>query len=277
MELAKLALNSALSKLRELLISEFKLQKGVRGEIMFLEAEMEGIQAVLNKVSNLPAHQIDDIIKIWVRDLRELSYDMEDSINKFKVRIDAPTTSTKPHIFKGFIDRVVGLFTRAKNRHHISDDIGDIKRRIREVNERKDRYRLDGIVAKPDLITVDPRLPGIYEEVTKLVGIDGRTKELTDLLGPWDDGVQQPLKVVSVVGMGGLGKTTTARLVHERLRGQFECQAFVSVSLRPNMMQIFASILRQVSKNKCTNAGEQGDQELIDNIRGLLENRRYAL
>jgi hypothetical protein len=277
MELAKLALNSALSKLRELLISEFKLQKGVRGEIMFLEAEMEGIQAVLNKVSNLPAHQIDDIIKIWVRDLRELSYDMEDSINKFKVRIDAPTTSTKPHIFKGFIDRVVGLFTRAKNRHHISDDIGDIKRRIREVNERKDRYRLDGIVAKPDLITVDPRLPGIYEEVTKLVGIDGRTKELTDLLGPWDDGVQQPLKVVSVVGMGGLGKTTTARLVHERLRGQFECQAFVSVSLRPNMMQIFASILRQVSKNKCTNAGEQKPEELIDNIRGLLENRRYAL
>jgi hypothetical protein len=148
MELAVASLGRLPLKLGELLSHEYKLQKGVRGEIMFLKAEMEGIQAVLNKVSKLTAHQIDDNTKIWVRDLKELSYHMEDSVEDFKVRIDAPTTSTETHSFKRFIHRIVGLSTRAKNRHRISDDIEDIKGRIREVNQRKDRYMLDATEAQ---------------------------------------------------------------------------------------------------------------------------------
>ena len=83
MELAVAALGSLLPKLATLLTDEYKLQKGVRGEIRFLQAEMESMQAALNRVSKLPPHQIDDLRRIWVRDLKELSYDIEDSVDSF--------------------------------------------------------------------------------------------------------------------------------------------------------------------------------------------------
>ena len=49
----------------------------------------------------------------------------------------------------------------------------------------------------------------------------------------------------------------------------------VSVSLKPDMKQILSSILRQVSKDKCTNAGEKDRDELLRSIRDFLVNKKY--
>ncbi|KAL6875654.1 hypothetical protein ACP4OV_013167 [Aristida adscensionis] len=74
MELAAAALGSLLPKLGTLLTEEYKMQKGVRGEIRFLKEEMEQMQAVLSELSKRPAHRISDPDKLWARDLKELSY-----------------------------------------------------------------------------------------------------------------------------------------------------------------------------------------------------------
>jgi disease resistance protein RPM1 len=273
MELAVKALGSLLPKLAALLTDEYKLQKGVRGEIRFLQAEMERIQAALNRVSKLPPQQIDDLDNIWVRDLKELSYDIEDSVDSFMLRVDAPGCA-KPKSFRRFFDRTIGLLTKAKARHHIADDIQDIKRRIHDVSERKDRYNsLD--VVQPQTIDIDPRLSALYEDAAKLVGIKGPTQKVIDLLNRGEGVQKEKLMVVSIVGVGGLGKTTIANSVYERLREQFQCQAFVSVSLRPNLKQILSSILRQISEDKCTNAGEKDLDELIKSIRKFLVDKRY--
>ena len=276
MELAAAALGSLLPKLGTLLSDEYKLQKGVRGEIRFLQAEMESMQAALNRASKLPAHQIDELNKIWVRDLKELVYDIEDSVDAFKVRVDNDPEHAKAHSFRRFFDRTIGLLTKAKSRHHTADDIQDIKRRIDEVSKRKERYNSLGVgVPQPDTVDIDPRMPSLYQDAAKLVGIDGPTQKLIDLLTRVEGVKKQKLRVVSIVGVGGLGKTTIANSVYERLRGQFESHAFVSVSLKPDMKQILSSILRQVSKDKCTNAGEKDRDELLRSIRDFLVNKRY--
>jgi molybdopterin-guanine dinucleotide biosynthesis protein len=38
------------------------------------------------------------------------------------------------------------------------------------------------------------------------------------------------LKVFSVVGFGGLGKTTLANVIYRKLEGQFQYRAIISVS-----------------------------------------------
>jgi disease resistance protein RPM1 len=162
MELDVAALGSLVPKLATLLTDEYKLQKGVRGEIRFLQAEMESMQAALNQVSKLPPQQIDDLRRIWVRDLKELSYDIEDSVDSFMLRVDAPGCA-KPKSFRRFFDRTIGLLTKAKARHHIADDIQDIKRRIHEVADRRGRYKFEDIVVQPEETTLDPRLPAVYE------------------------------------------------------------------------------------------------------------------
>jgi hypothetical protein len=59
-----------------------------------------------------------------------------------------------------------------------------------------------------------------------------------------------------------------------RFHRQFDCQSFVSVSLRPNMMQILRQILQEVSDINST--GETQPQ-LVRKIREFLKDKRYVL
>ncbi|CAL4993797.1 unnamed protein product [Urochloa decumbens] len=276
MELATAALSSLLPKLGSLLSDEYKLQKGLRGEIRFLQAEMESMQAALEGVSNMPSDQIRGHHKIWARDLKELIYDIEDSVDAFMVRVDAPVCS-KPHSFRRFFGKTIGLLTKVKNRHHIADDIQDIKSRIKEVTSRRERYKFDDAAAQPENTAMDPRLPALYEEAKNLVGIDSPTEKLTALLMDGKGVQKQQLMVVSIVGIGGLGKTTLANSVYQRLKGGFQCHAFVSISLKPDIKKIFCSMLRQVSQKEYHNAEAWNHTELIDEIRHFLDKNRYII
>ncbi|KAF8690507.1 hypothetical protein HU200_040865 [Digitaria exilis] len=92
-------MNTLLPKLAELVVGEYKLQKGVKGEIKELEQEMECITAALHK--------------------------------------------------------------KAKTNHKIHNVIKDIMDQVKKVSERRDRFRVDNIAARPTLEPVDPRLEGL--------------------------------------------------------------------------------------------------------------------
>lgn len=279
MELTTAAVSSLLPKLAALLTDEYKLQKGVRGEIKFLQAEMESMQAVIRDLSMQPADQIDNLDKIWMRNLRELSCDIEDSVDAFIVRVDAPDKPPSLNRFGRFINKI-GFLNKAKSRHKIAIDIQDIKRRIHDVAERQKRYRFNGASVNPVPVAMDPRMPALYEDVKMLVAIDGPAQKLSSLLTQ-GNGVQNDnlsLRVVSIVGVGGLGKTTLANSVYRRLHGEFDCQAFVPVSLKPNLEEIFSSILRQVSGAEYyANQEAWSHTELIDKIRKILNKKRYLV
>lgn len=110
MEIVTGAISTLLPKLGELLREEYQLQKSVRGEIMFLKAELESMEAALLDVSEAPIDQPpNNQVKLWARNVRELSYDIEDSIDKFMVRIDTHAAPHKLHSFRDFIDRSLDL------------------------------------------------------------------------------------------------------------------------------------------------------------------------
>ncbi|KAF7019951.1 hypothetical protein CFC21_033079 [Triticum aestivum] len=283
------AMGTLLPKLADLITKEYSLQRGVRGEIMFLKAEMESMETALLRISEAPMDQPPDIqVKLWAKAVRDLSYDLEDSIDKFMVRIETHGRPDKSHSFRNFIDKSLSLLTKGKIRHKIGIDIKDIKSRIKEVSERRDRYKVDSVAAtKPLGPTIDTlRMSALYRKATELVGTDEKSVEVIKMLTEGDMVSQKQLKVVSIVGFGGLGKTTLANAVYEKLKVQednqelqFDCSAFISVSLNPNMEQIFRSLLHQLDKHRIQNTNEAlwGEEQLIREIRTFLENKRYLI
>ncbi|CAL4987997.1 unnamed protein product [Urochloa decumbens] len=269
MEIITGAMSTLLPKLITLLTDEYKLQRSVRGEIIFLNAELESMQAALEKLSDAPVIENQD--RIWARDVRELSYDIEDSIDKFIVRIDS-NPSAKPQGFSGFFRSLKLLRC-----HTFASDIIGIKAQVGELASRRERYKIGSVSSvRPATATIDPRLIGVYEDTTKLVGISGPCEKLKMLMESDPTSMYGP-KVLSVVGIGGLGKTTLVNAVYQQIRGQFDCHASVSVSRSPDLKTILSSILRQVSEQQYCSTETWPVEEIIDKIRKLLEDKRYII
>ncbi|TVU24127.1 hypothetical protein EJB05_26525, partial [Eragrostis curvula] len=249
-------LTRLLPKLAELLVGEYNLQKEVKGGIKFLQVELEHMKAALEKISSTPADQLDKQDKIWARDVRELSYDIEDMVDTFMVRCKGRNPD-KQHGFK-----------------KIATDIRDIKSRVEEVGKRRDRYKLStNDIPKP--VRIDPRLLSQYKNATELVGIDEARDELIRILIEGNEVSMKQGKIMSIVGFGGLGKTTLAHAVYEKISAQFECRAFVSVSQTPDMRKLLKHILYDVGRNI---RDETLDERwLINELRQFLHEKRYLI
>ncbi|XP_044452833.1 disease resistance protein Pik-2 isoform X2 [Triticum aestivum] len=281
MEVVTGAMSTLLPMLADLLKEEYNLQKSTRGEIKFLKAELESMEAALIKISEAPLDQPPDIqVKLWARDVRDLSYEIEDGIDKFRVHLEC-RQQKKPHSFMGFIHRSMDMLTKGKIRHKIAMNIKDIKSRIKEVSERRERYKVDSVVSKPTGTSTDTlRQLALFKKATELIGTKEKSLDIVRMLTEGEEVFKKQLKMISIVGFGGLGKTTIANVVYEKLRGDFDCRAFVSVSLNPDMKKLFKSLLHQLGKGKYNNIMDESawsETQLINEIREFLRNKRYFI
>nr|AYN64282.1 RGH1 [Hordeum vulgare subsp. spontaneum] len=272
------AMGSLIPKLGELLVEEYKLHKRVKKDVEFLRKELESMHAALIKVGEVPQDKLDRQVKLWADEVRELSYDMEDVVDKFLIRVEG---IQQPHDntgrFKELKNKMVGLFKKGKNHHRIADAIKEIKEQLEEVAARRDRNKV--IVPNPtEPIAIDPCLRALYPEARELVGIYGkRDQELMRLLSmEGDDASDKRLKKVSIVGFGGLGKTTLARAVYEKIKGDFDCRAFVPVGQNPDMKKVLRDILIDLG-NPHSDLAMLDANQLIKKLHEFLENKRYLV
>ena len=270
MEVVLGALPSLIPKLGELLADEYNLQKEVKGGIRFLHDELESMMGALEHISKVPADQLPSGDKIWARNVRELSYDIEDNIDTFMVQVKGHQLAKK---HGKFIDKMLGFLMLPKIRRKIAIDIRDIKSRVVEVHDRRCRYEVNYSVDKP--VKVDPlALVAMvrYKNPTELVGIEESRDKVIKIMIEDNEATKEQKKIVSIVGFGGLGKTTLANAVYEKLKAQFDCSAFVSVSQTPDIYRLFRGMFSQLSNKDSTASIDV----IIDELRGFLQEKRYG-
>ncbi|KAK1670518.1 hypothetical protein QYE76_058677 [Lolium multiflorum] len=275
MDAATGAMGSLITKLLELLKEEYRMQTRVKKYVEFLQREMKSMQAALRKVA-MPRDQLDEQVKIWANDVRELSYEMEDLVDSFLVRVKAPATDQDS--FKGLMKKMANLMRTGKTRHQIADAVKDIKNQVEEVAARRGRYKVDDVAANlATTSTVDPRMLALFKDQRDLVGIEGPRDELIKRLTDGDDVVsKQPPKILSVCGFGGLGKTTLVKAVYDVLLPQFDSGAFVSVGRNTNMKNVLREILLEIDREEyaAIQASTLDETQLIKQICRLLQNKR---
>nr|UBY07348.1 NBS-LRR disease resistance protein [Dasypyrum villosum] len=277
MDIVTGAIANLIPKLGELLVGEYKLHKGVRKNIEDLLKELKTMNAALIKIGEVPPDQLDSQDKLWADEVRELSYIIEDVIDKFLIRVDGIQSDDTTNGFKGLVKTTVELFKKVKDKHGIAHAIKDIKKELQELAARRDRNKFDGIASIPTE-AIDPRLRALYIEAAELVGIYGkRDQELMSLLSlEGDDASTKKLKKVSIVGFGGLGKTTLAKAVYEKIKGDFDCHAFVPVGQNPDKKKVFRDILMDLG-NSNSNLALLDERQLINKLHKFLENKRYLV
>ena len=265
------AMSSLLAKLAELLREDYQLHKGMRREVAFLKDKLSSMNALLEMLADVEV--LDAQTREWRNQVREMSYDIEDRVDDYMRRLRNGPQTQRPSgvmgFFLGYVQKVKELVTR----HEIADQIQELRDRIVEAGHRRKRYKIDDAVSFGGIkvVPVDRRLPALYAEFGGLVGIDVPRDEIIKLV----NGGVPGMKVVSIVGCGGLGKTTVANQVYRNIADQFDCHAFVSLSQNPDMVMIFRSILSQVKKNEYDTTNSCDQEHLIRELRDFLKDKRY--
>jgi len=276
------ALGKLPSKLLELLKDEYKLQTGVKDQIRRLSRELTSMHEALDKVAKVPPDQLDKPVLRWACDVREASYDLEDIIDTFLVRVhEPPKEPVEEAIFGRFMKKVVELLSlsKIKARHEIAGAIDVISKHLEELEKLRQRYKVN--VPKPAATTsIDPRLSAFYTKVSQLVGIDEQRDKLIQMLTQGDHSIepnQEETNIVSVVGVGGLGKTTLVKAVYEKLTMNIPYKAFVPVGQNPDLKKTLQDILIDLDKQRDTPViiATLDARQLIDKLREFLSDKRY--
>uniref|UniRef100_A0ACD5XH41 Uncharacterized protein n=1 Tax=Avena sativa TaxID=4498 RepID=A0ACD5XH41_AVESA len=256
-------MNSLLGKLTTLMGDEYRKLKGVQNKVASLHEEFSSMNALLVKLAEMD--ELDAQAKVWRDQVRDMSYDIEDCIDDFMHDLEVKGATT------GFLKKTAERFKKLKMRHQIANKIKGIEARALEVHERRIRYKLDEYNPTSNIVHIDPRALAIFVDAAGLVGIDTPRDELTELL--MDQG--QELKVGSIVGFGGLGKTTLASEVCRKIEGQFTCHAFLSVSLKPDIPRLLQNLLLKLTGQQSAECSSLDD--VIRNIREYLLPQRYFI
>ncbi|GMP78441.1 hypothetical protein CsSME_00034363 [Camellia sinensis var. sinensis] len=206
--MAERAVISVIQYLGPLLAGEVELLRGVCKEMVSIKAELEHIHSFL-KDAKSRAETGDEGVKIWVKQVRQVAYWIQDAIDEHILLV-----LPKQHGLFGSLHKVTQEITKLKPRHEIASQIQDIKTTIREIKEGADRYGFNTNTlsehssTSKDNMWRDPRLASLFIGDDEVISIESPKDELISRLV---DQNQSQQAVISVVGMGRIGKTTLAK------------------------------------------------------------------
>ncbi|TVU23363.1 hypothetical protein EJB05_25723, partial [Eragrostis curvula] len=273
MDLVTRATGSLASKLDELLKEEGILQKGVRKQVESLSRELESIHSAICKVADSPLDELDPQVRIWAGELKEASDDMVSSVNNFLKPKECCELADLDRM-KHLLEKMGSLFNKGKALDEIAITIEDMENQLQEVTKRRGKSKVDDAVVT--VSTTDPSLSALGTEESQLIGVrEPRDALIKKLSVAGDDASDKKMKILSIVGSEGLGKTSLAKEVFDQVKPKFDCAAFVQVGQNPDMQKVFRDILTGLGKEKSTVPMMLDLMQLIWLLRKCLINKRF--
>ncbi|EEF30139.1 conserved hypothetical protein [Ricinus communis] len=271
------AVGWAINKLDTLLTGEVKLLRNVHTELQGIRDELESIESFL-KDADLWFYQenVDSRFKTWVKQVARVAFQIEDVIDEYMLHV------ARHRDQHGFLHKITRLVTKLKIRHRIDSKIQDLKKSVRVIRERSDRYNFNSSSEQGSSdrhnTRHDPRVLSLFIEEAELVGIESPKSELTSRLV---EGASE-IAAISLVGMGGLGKTTLAKKVYDSkiVTAHFDCKAWITVSQSYKEEELLRTMIRKLQRENMLPAfgiNMINELSLIPELREYLKEKRYMV
>ncbi|KAF2318949.1 hypothetical protein GH714_011939 [Hevea brasiliensis] len=240
--MAEAVVSVAVQKISELLIQESVFLHGVRDEVQRLQSELKRMQCFLKDADR--NQDQDDRVRNWVAEVRDLTYDAEDVIDTFLLKV----ARRRGEGVRGFINRASFKFTKPFLLHETGTQIKSIQAKIKDISKSMQTYgvKLDEGEASNRQQESRRSYPNAKEEY--VISLDAVISDLKARLMT----EEERMRVVSIVGMGGLGKTTLAKKVYNdaHVKQHFDCYSWVFVSQQFSIKDVLVGILINVASGE---------------------------
>ncbi|KAL5825896.1 hypothetical protein ACOSQ3_021959 [Xanthoceras sorbifolium] len=247
---------------------QFARREGLHVTLKKWERKLKTIESVL--IDAEEKHLTDNAVKMWLDDLRDLAYDLEDILDEcateaLRRKLMTTTTTTTHGASSSSSSKVRGVFfacfsgdwspSAVKFSVSMRSKIKNVDSRMEELCELKADFGLKDIGGKK--ASSSTSTAAVYQRppttcLPTELAVYGRDEEKAEVLEMVlrEEPNDANFGVVSIVGMGGLGKTTLARQVYnDNAVKDFEPKAWVCVSDDFDVLRISKAILESITLN----------------------------
>nr|KJB45861.1 hypothetical protein B456_007G333800 [Gossypium raimondii] len=235
-------------------------------EVDHLQTELKWMQSSLMVAET--KQSTDERIRLWVGEIRELAYDAEDVVEEFALKIGSKNKGL-PRCIKRSACCLKEGWALHKTRSKIEkiiERINDLVRRLQAYGVKELNPREEESSSSTERRESRRPYPHIMDD--NIVGLDDYTEGLVKVLTN-----ESGRKVVTIWGMGGLGKTTLAKKVyhHPQVIDYFDHLAFVYVSQPCQKRKVWEDIL---SGFKTLDDRKITDEALAEKLCKTLEDKK---
>ncbi|KAI3971175.1 hypothetical protein MKW92_025453 [Papaver armeniacum] len=237
----------SLDVLTQYIMPEIAHQRGVKDQIDQLGVAREWLNRYGEEAYKY--RKSDKNSKLYGNQIRQLALDAEDVIEEFTIKV-LNHALRKSH-------------TNLELWDEIGDRIININDKVKSIREKHSGGGTESSNGELSISSVEQKImdrrAAIFEEICQqepdqmYESSEKQVNEVIDLL----TGEDKKLRVISIVGMGGVGKTTFSLKVFkdERVVQKFDCRAYVYISEKYTPQELFESIMKScgsVDSVKCS-------------------------
>ncbi|KAF2296362.1 hypothetical protein GH714_037559 [Hevea brasiliensis] len=269
--------DAALSRVVSLITDEIMLAWNLKDDLKGLRESLTMIRAVLLDAEEQQTKR--EPVRLWLKKLREVAYEAEDVLDELAYE----NLRRKVEMQEQSGSEVNNFFSFSKGTRYVKKAALHVKmaHKVKNINELLNKIKNEAMGYGLQVVTKDRIMPQIdLDRVTDsvlddpVVGREADVSKIVNLLNCSND--QQVLTIVSIVGMGGLGKTTLAKLVCQEVMEKkfFDLKIWVCVSDNFDDQRILGEMLQTLNANM---GGLTNKDAVLQELEKALEGKKFLL
>uniref|UniRef100_M1D623 EDNR2GH7 protein n=1 Tax=Solanum tuberosum TaxID=4113 RepID=M1D623_SOLTU len=271
-------LSFAVQKLGDFLIQQVSLRKNLRKEIEWLRNELLFIQSFLKDAELKQC--VDHRVQQWVFEINSVANDAVAILETYSFEVD----KGDDHEFASRLKACACICRKEKKFYNVAEEIQSLKQRIIDISRKRETYGITNINSNAgegpsnQVRTLRRTTSYVDDQDYIFVGLQDVVQTLLAQLLK----AEPRRSVLSIYGMGGLGKTTLARNLYTspNIISSFPTRAWICVSQEYNIMDLLKTIIKSIQGRTKGTLGlletmTEGDLEV--HLRDLLKEHKYLV
>lgn len=261
-----------LKSLGSVVAKHISMAWGTKDAMKELKDKLEMIQAVTHDAEQKQV--TNHAVKLWLKQLKEVAYDADDVLDEFSYEVMRQNAKVRVLVPSS------GLFF-----YKMSPKIKDINKRLDDITTRMLKFNLestDSSVEYDQDTEQQDRMTVSFVGDLKIVGRENDRSHIVNILlssfsSSENSSPREKINVVSIVGMGGLGKTTLAQSVykHDSIDRNFKTKAWVCISDNFDIYKILEKILESSTEKKSPSMSNVS--VLVREVQELIAGKKYLI